>query len=111
MQIMTADMERRKEAEARGVNPVKFFVDGLARSIVEKSEAMYLACKKTKVVLPAQPEVPSLEEKVEQSTEKMQKLTLSKKVAKTVSKTPQVANHTQGFKNPLHTPQKKHPQL
>ncbi|MGR3911886.1 MAG: hypothetical protein QRY71_01065 [Candidatus Rhabdochlamydia sp.] len=77
----------------------------------EREMQIMIADKKTKVVLPAQPEVPSLEEKVEQSTEEMQKLTLSKKVAKTVSKTPQVANHTQGFKNPLHTPQKKHPQL
>ncbi|CAM0117589.1 hypothetical protein [Rhabdochlamydiaceae symbiont of Dictyostelium giganteum] len=65
MQIMIADMERRKEAEAKGINPVKFFVDDLARSIVEKSEAVYLACKKTKLPSPAQPEVPSLEVEVE----------------------------------------------
>ncbi|MGR3911884.1 MAG: hypothetical protein QRY71_01055 [Candidatus Rhabdochlamydia sp.] len=107
IQITIADMERRKEAEARGVNPVKFFVDDLARSIVEKSEAMYLACKKTKLPSQAQPEVPSLEVDVEQSTEEMQKLTLSKRVAKTASKTHQVANHTTSFKNQLQLSSKK----
>ncbi|CAM0117590.1 hypothetical protein [Rhabdochlamydiaceae symbiont of Dictyostelium giganteum] len=107
MQIMTADMERRKEAEARGVNPTKFFVDDLARSIVEKSEAVYLACKKTKLPSQAQPEAPSLEVEVEQSTEEMQKLTLSKRVAKTASKTHQVANHTTNFKNQLQLSSKK----
>ncbi|MGR3973574.1 MAG: hypothetical protein QRY72_03270 [Candidatus Rhabdochlamydia sp.] len=107
-QISIAYQERRNEAVAKGIDPVQFYINDTRRSIVEKSESIYLACKQARLAAKAAtPQPPSLEAEVKEPTEEMQKLTLSKRVAKTASKTHQVKDHTKSFKHQLNNTSKK----
>ncbi|MGR3973752.1 MAG: hypothetical protein QRY72_04215 [Candidatus Rhabdochlamydia sp.] len=109
-QISIDYLKRKEEAEAKGVDSLKFYIDDLRRSIVEKSESIYLACKQARLVAKAaESKLPSLEVQVEESTEEMQKIVLSKRVAKTASKTHQAMDHVKNFKHPLNGISKKSP--